>query len=224
MQAVCAQWLSAFRSVLVLCLGIYAIQVVFGYDNFGLVCLSAQSVTKQLQGDNFHTLCSPLLLLVYLRHTYTLQLQPLASSLMLKEQHFQPIQMPCLHSLMPQTIICMLTSLRMAHMTTAACIKHTNGLQRFPTGTSPEQSCVLFSLQVAHISICPWGLAAHCLQHAGLCPYWLLIGEDHGNIGTGPPHWTAHLPRSWNLHWLSNGCCRCCFQVHHTSDFHTAAT
>ncbi len=34
------------------CLGIYAVQLLFGYDNYGLVCLDAQSVTQKLQGDN----------------------------------------------------------------------------------------------------------------------------------------------------------------------------
>ncbi len=34
-----------------LCLGIYAIQLLFGYDNYGLVCLAAQSVTQKLQGE-----------------------------------------------------------------------------------------------------------------------------------------------------------------------------
>lgn len=37
------------KTILVLCVSIYAVQVVGGYDNFGLVCLSAQSVTKLLQ-------------------------------------------------------------------------------------------------------------------------------------------------------------------------------
>lgn len=37
------------KGILVLCLGIYAVQLVFGYDNYGLVCLAAQSVTQKLQ-------------------------------------------------------------------------------------------------------------------------------------------------------------------------------
>jgi len=35
----------------VVCLGIYAVQLLLGYDNYGLVCLAAQSVTQKLQGD-----------------------------------------------------------------------------------------------------------------------------------------------------------------------------
>ena len=38
------------RSVLVLCLGIYAVQLLSGYDNYGLVCLAARAVTIDLQG------------------------------------------------------------------------------------------------------------------------------------------------------------------------------
>lgn len=33
------------------CLGIYAVQLLLGYDNYGLVCLAAQSVTQKFQGD-----------------------------------------------------------------------------------------------------------------------------------------------------------------------------
>lgn len=37
------------KSILVLCLGIYAVQLLFGYDNYGLVCLAAKAVTANLQ-------------------------------------------------------------------------------------------------------------------------------------------------------------------------------
>lgn len=33
-----------------MCLGIYAIQVLFGYDKYGLICLAARAVTADLQG------------------------------------------------------------------------------------------------------------------------------------------------------------------------------
>ncbi|DBB00275.1 hypothetical protein WJX77_004330 [Trebouxia sp. C0004] len=37
------------KAILVVCLGIYAVQLLLGYDNYGLVCLAAQSVTQKLQ-------------------------------------------------------------------------------------------------------------------------------------------------------------------------------
>ncbi|KAA6419215.1 MAG: hypothetical protein FRX49_10954, partial [Trebouxia sp. A1-2] len=37
------------KAILVVCLGIYAVQLLLGYDNYGLVCLAAQSVTQKFQ-------------------------------------------------------------------------------------------------------------------------------------------------------------------------------